>query len=519
MTAHTAAVPLLRDLPLLLRIGLTGAGGALAAWAMPPDAFPPALVLLYAPLFALLAHARGLWSGFLLAWAAAFGFHLLGLSWVGEAFLVEADKFGWMRPIAMAGLPAGLALLAGLAGMAFVALRTGRLVADLLLFAAVWMAAEWLRGHILTGFPWNLPVQTWDGNLGVLQAVAWIGPYGLSLLTVLPAAAIGGFALARPSRAAAIAVLAVLPLALAAGSGYWRLAGAPAAMPTVPGVKLRIVQPNIPQREKWRADKRAEHFRKHLALSASAAEAGVTHIIWPEAATPFLLLEAPDALQALRPVIPSGGALITGTPTRNRDAQGRLQPANSVVVLNGKGQATAVYDKHHLVPFGEYVPLRAWLPVERLTQGRGDFTPGPGPRTLPVPGAPPVSPLVCYEGIFPGAVVADGERPQWLLNVTNDAWFGSSAGPYQHLAIARLRAIEEGLPMVRAANTGISAVIDPYGRIASRLNLGESGTIDTALPAAISVTLYHKIGDRAFALLLAAMGLFRYFRAPWRRTL
>ncbi len=478
---------------------------------MPPDAIPPALIALYTPLFLLLYGVRGSGAGFALGWAAAFGFHLLGLSWVGEAFLVEAEKFGWMRPIAMAGLPAGLAILTGLAGAAFPRLRSGRPAVDLLLFTALILAAEWLRGTILTGFPWNLPVQAWSGQIGMLQAVAWIGPYGLSLLTVLAAAAFAALAIAPLPRAIAIIVLAGLPLAIAAGLGNWRLARAPVEQPSVPGVTLRLVQPNIPQREKWVPEQRAQHLRRHLDLSRGAAAEGVTHIIWPEAATPFLLLDSPDALAVIRAVIPPDGALITGTPRRiANDANGGARFGNAAVILDDTGAATAIYDKHHLVPFGEYVPLRRWLPVERLAQGRGDFTAGPGPQTLPVPGAPPVSPLVCYEGIFPGAVSHPENRPKWLLNITNDAWFGSSAGPHQHLAIARLRAIEEGLPMIRVANTGISATIDPYGRIIHVLGVGVIGVIDSPLPKALPPLSYNLQGKLLFYLILTIIFLFAY---------
>ena len=485
-------------LPLVVRMTVAGAGGAMAAWAMPPDAIPPALLALYAPLFLLLSGARGRGSGFLLGWSAAFGFHLLGLSWVGEAFLVEAEKFGWMRPFAMGGLPAGLALLFGLTGALFVRLRRGKPAADLGLFAGLVLAAEWLRGTILTGFPWNLPVQAWDGFPGVLQAAAWIGPYGLSLLTVLSAAAFGLLAMLPPLRAVLLVALASLPLATAAALGNWRLAEAPAQMPTVPDVKLRLVQPNIPQREKWLPQMRAENFRRHLTMSRDAAAAGVTHVIWPEAATSFLLLDSPDALDAIREVVPPGGALITGTPRKmGESGQGALY-GNSAVILNDAAEPVATYDKHHLVPFGEYVPLRDWLPVERLAAGRGDFTPGPGPQTLAVPGAPPVSPLICYEGIFPLGVREEAKPPEWLLNITNDAWFGSSAGPHQHLAIARLRAIEQGLPLVRVANTGISAVIDPYGRNLHAMAVGTQGVIDTGLPRSLAPTPYSRYGNISF---------------------
>ena len=345
-----------------------------------------------------------------------------------------------------------------------------------------------------------------------------MGPYGLSLFTTLAVAAPAVAFLYPPRKARLAITLAVLPMIIAAAIGILRLGAAPAEMPTVPGVKLRLVQPNIPQREKWIREKQAEHFRLHVDLSADAASQGVTHILWPEAATAFLLLQTPDALAAIREIVPPGGALITGTPRRIDTPLGQGINANAgkignaLVAIDDGGEVAAVYDKHHLVPFGEYVPFRQWLPVERLAAGRGDFAAGPGPQTLQVPGAPPFSPLVCYEAIFPGRSVGDGQHPSWLLNITNDAWFGSSAGPAQHLAIARLRAIEEGLPMARVASTGISAIIDPFGRIVHLIQVGQAGFIDAALPEATAErTIYARTGNVPFfAITLIGLLLSRF---------
>jgi len=335
-----------------------------------------------------------------------------------------------------------------------------------------------------------------------LQGVAWIGPYGLSLLTVAAAAALVPL-LAETGfrRKSAGAALLLAPIAVLAAAGGVRLATAPAPdnLPMVPGVTLRLVQPNIEQREKWRPELRARHFARHLRLSEGAAAAGITHVIWPEAATPFLLTESPEALRQIGAVTPAGGATILGTP-RRRAADGLY--GNAVVTVSHRGKIGEIYDKHQLVPFGEYIPFENWLPLERLAAGRGSFAPGAGPRSVAVPGAPPFSPLVCYEAIFPRKVAASDNRPGWLLNVTNDAWFGKSDGPFQHLSIARLRSIEEGLPMVRVANTGVSAAIDPYGRIIDRLGLGETGVLDIQLPRPVASPLYANAGDGSFVLIL-----------------
>lgn len=474
-----------------VRFALALAAGWLASLALPPAGLMLAQLPAYSLLIALVGRSRTLWGGFGVCWAFAFAYHVSGLSWIGEAFLVDAERFAWMRPFAVSGLPAGLALLAGLAGMAFVWIRrrlAATPLADVLLFAVLFMASEWLRGNILTGFPWNLPIHGWDRALPVLQGVAWAGPYGMSLLAVIAGGALVPLFSAGPWRGRITGALAlVLPLAIAGAAGSVRLANAPAEMPAVEGVRLRLVQPSIPQRDKWRPDLRAAHFEKHLRLSAGAAAAGVTHVIWPEAATAFIVRESPGALAGIAAVTPPGGAVILGTPSRaGSDAPGgEPRFTNAIVVVSGGGEVTATYDKHHLVPFGEYVPLREWLPLERLAPGHGSFSEGPGPQTLSVPGAPPFSPMVCYEAIFPGEVADSAQRPGWLLNLTNDAWFGTSAGPHQHLAIARLRSIEEGLPLVRVASSGITAVLDPYGRMRESLGTGVEGFVDVELPVAL----------------------------------
>ena len=474
----------------LLRALLAFWAGWLGSLALPPVGLMVVQFPAFSLLIALLRRAKTPWGGFGLCWAYAFGFHLFGLSWIGEAFLIDAATFAWMRPFAVSGLPAGLALITGFAGMAFVWVRRwrrGGLMSDILVFAALFMISEWLRGHILTGFPWNLPVHGWNVADAVLQGVAWIGPYGVSLAAVIAAGAL--LPLLTPGRwpvRAGKALLLAAPLLIIAIAGTIRLVSAPAEMPTVPGVMLRLVQPNIPQKDKWRPELQEAHFQKHLDLSRGAAAAGVTHILWPEAATAFLAAESPSALARIGQITPVGGATILGTPRRTATIDGQnYRYTNSVIAVTSDGQVVSVYDKHHLVPFGEYVPLKDWLPIDRLAPGHGGFQEGPGPQTMHVRGAPSVSPLICYEAIFPGDAVDSGLRPGWLLNLTNDAWFGTSAGPYQHLAIARLRSIELGMPLVRVASTGISAVIDSYGRIHNPMGIGQEGVIDMKLPIAL----------------------------------
>jgi apolipoprotein N-acyltransferase len=307
----------------------------------------------------------------------------------------------------------------------------------------------------------------------------------------------------------------ILPAAVWSG-GAMRLGAAPAYGPDdtvamVPGVRLRIVQANIPQQKKWIAELRAGHLQRQIAMSRQPSPNSSirppTHVIWPETAAPFFLANDDAARSVVASAAPPDGALITGAPRRSGEP-GNLRFWNAAHVITGDGRIVANYDKAHLVPFGEYVPLRGILPLDKLVPGQGDFSAGAGRQTLAVPGLPPVSPLICYEAIFPGAVARQDARPGWLLNLTNDAWFGTFAGPQQHFAIAATRAVEEGLPLVRAANTGISAVIDPYGRPVVMLGLGVEGVIDSGLPLALpTLTPYARWGNALPAGLVGIVAL------------
>src|SRR6185312_16391780 len=377
---------------------------------------------------------------FALGWNFGFGFFLVGLYWITAALFVDIAQFWWLVPIALLGTPAGFALFTGLAVWAAQEVRRLfhlRGSARIIVLAVAWSGAEWLRGHILTGFPWNLIGYAWAGDapggLEILQSSAVIGIYGLSLLTVLAAslpARLGDLGRGRHWAAA----VTVLLIALAGGGGAWRLAHAENG--TVPGVKLRLAQPSIPQSLKNDSDALRQNLERLIALSTARGADGVTDVIWPEAAAPPLIERYADLRAALARAVPHGGLLITGS-VRGEPLTGPLDHVwNSLAVLDDSGKIVATYDKFHLVPFGEYVPLAGILPMNKITPGTMGFDEGPGPRTLDLPGLPPVSPLICYEVIFPGAVIDRAHRPEWLLNITNDAWYGESSGPYQHFAIA-----------------------------------------------------------------------------------
>ena len=512
------------------RYGAAAICGGLSTLAMPPLYLFPLLLPAFCGFYWLTHGARTGRQAFAIGWCFGFLHFATGLYWITNALLVDADKFGWLAPFAVSGLAVGLAIFTALVSLGFHLARQqgfARGLAGPLLFALAWTAGEWLRGHVLTGFAWNLLATTWSFSPAMSQSVAVVGAYGLSFITLLAAVAPVAFCSSSlgslrdhsvPGLAgrAVMSVLALCGLLLVCGlGGASRLALAPsvAAESTVPGVRLRLVQANIDQRMKWVEAERVTTLRKYLALSTQPGAAPITHVVWPETALPYFLSSEPELLRVLGDIVPKGGLLLTGA-VRAEPMDGSYQVWNSIHGIDDGGRVIATYDKVHLVPFGEYVPLRRVLPLEKIAPGATDFSAGPGPRTLPLPGLPPVSPSICYEAIFPAALVASTEpRAQWLLNVTNDAWFGQSAGPHQHFASARLRAIEQGLPLVRAANTGISAVVDPYGRILAHLVLGREGVLDSPLPIALPLTPYARLGDLTLLMMLAgAAGLILFSR-------
>lgn len=492
--------------------------GAAAALALPPLHILPLLIPAFTGLLWLLAGCRTGRSAVIAGWWFGFGHFVVGFYWTSNALLTDPERYAWALPFAVLGLPAVLAPFPALAVLVTFYVR-GDTFARVLALAAAWAATEWLRGHVLTGFPWNLIGYVWTPLAPLLQITAVIGSYGLGALTVAAAASLA-CATGTGSRRflpAGIAVLGLLALVLV---GVVRLAGDHGS--AVPGVRLRLVQGAIAQHHKWLPKMRVAQVERYAALSRGAADGAPTHLIWPETATPFYLAESPDLLIALGRLVAPGGILLTGAPRHEGGEPPRVW--NSLHALDEAGRIVGTYDKHHLVPFGEYLPLRpvlARLGISKLTDGTIDFSAGRGPRTLTLAGLPPFSPLICYEAIFPDEVVAEGDpRPAWLLNVTNDSWFGDSAGPYQHFAAARVRAIEQGLPLIRAANTGISAIVDPYGRIIAELPLGHSGILDGPLPRPTKgLTPYARFGDvTALALvLLLALGAALRVRAVRRR--
>ncbi|MCC7048445.1 MAG: apolipoprotein N-acyltransferase [Alphaproteobacteria bacterium] len=480
--------------------------GALLALALPPFHLVPLGAIALTGFVWLIDGTRGPRGAFAVGWAFGFGHFLAGLFWIVNALLIFGWKYLPVYPIVVGFLPSILALFTGLAAMATRAVPfrgPGRVLA----LAGLWLAAEWLRGVLFSGFPWNLIGYAWAFSDPMLQIASVFGIWGLSLVTV--AACAMPTVLAERPRApvAGLAAIGAAGLVLVAvyGFGAMRLAGAPApGADPVPGVALRIVQPDVEQVNKWDRQRHEANFLHHLQLSAGEGRRPVTHVIWPETAATFFLAEQKPALDMVARVVPPGGLLLTGAPRRSVEA-GERHLWNSLLAIDDRGSVTASYDKFHLVPLGEYVPFKDYLPLTKIVQGASDYSAGPGPRTLRLAGLPPLSPLICYEVIFPGHVVDRTDRPKWLLNITNDGWYGDSPGPRQHFAQARLRAVEEGLPLVRSANTGISGVIDAYGRVVAKLELGRAGVLDAPLPQALGTpTPFARLGDWAVLAMLLA---------------
>jgi apolipoprotein N-acyltransferase len=497
---------------------LAFAAGVLSVLAMAPVNFWPVLFLTFPTLVWLIDGAGiGRWRGVTVAattgWWFGFGYFVAGLYWIGYAFLVDAPTFGWLLPIAVIGLPAGLAIFTAF-GAALARLLWTRGAARILALGVALTVAEWLRGHLLTGFPWNAFGYALTAPLALAQGVSVIGIWGFTFIAVVVSASPATLADDRAETrwtwlplALGIAVVAGL-----GGFGALRLAGMPTQM--VDGVRLRIMQPNLKQDIRFNYAAKQQVMDRYVALSdrpsgpRSLGVRDATHLIWPESAFPFFLAREPDALAQIARLLQGGTVLITGA-VRLAEPVNPVDPVvyNSIYVIDHDGSIVSQYDKVHLVPFGEYLPFQHLLEslgLQQLTKQRGGFLAGDRRRLLSVPGAPPALPLICYEIIFPGEVMPSGPRPGWIINLTNDGWFGISSGPFQHFQQARMRAIEEGLPLVRAANTGISAVVDPLGRIINSLPLGSEGVIDAPLPEPIGVPIYARFGDIPTGLIIVA---------------
>ncbi len=452
-----------------------GAGAVLALGHSPYD-FPWGGLLALPLIFVL-------WSGVrraaLAGWLVGLGYFAVSLSWIVEPFLVDIARHGWMAPFALVFLAGGLALFWAF-GFGLAKRVAGDRVWGVLALAGSLSLTELTRAWILTGFPWALPGYLW-ADTPVVQVASVLGPHGLGLI-VLTLGFLLGLLRIGP------VLVTVAGFAALWGFGTWRLAQPVADTDIV----VRLVQPNAVQHLKWDPEWMPQFYNRQLAATAAPAARAPDVILWPETAVPFLLGTRADLFAQIANAPQNPKARVILGLRRHTPADGWY---NTLAALAPDGTARQTYDKHHLVPFGEYLPLRPLFDAIGLGGFVGSFQPGLGPRRITLDGLPPFQPLICYEAIFPHEVLRGARRPDWLLQITNDAWFGTWSGPYQHLAQARLRAIEQGLPLARSANTGVSAMIDPFGRVVIALPLGADGFVDAPLPAPLAPTPYARSGE------------------------
>ena len=463
------------------------ATGALCVFLFAPfDAWLLLFVLI--PLFFTLLNAaptrrRALADGFFFG----YGYFMAGTYWIAISLTVDADKFAWMIPFSLFGLSACFTLYFIVLAWLYHALKTPYLTRNVFLFAALWVTVEYLRSIGIFGFPWNLIGYSLVPIGFIRQAASLSGIFGLSLLTMLAVMSIVPLVRGATKRYAQRFHLAAIALI----AGLLALSAYNKSNVTVQDTRIRIVQPNIPQQMKWEEGQVNLIMRTLGSFTQLETDADKPDIIvWPETAVPFTLHDRSDWLPYVAKWIPASSILITGAVTQQADAMG-----NGLAVIDHKAQIQARYAKRQLVPFGEFIPLRTILPLDKIAPGPVDFTRGTETSALTPSSQPPFQPMICYESAFPWLASSDGLRPKWLLTITNDAWFGNSPGPYQHFAMSRVRAVEQGLPVVRAANTGISAVIDANGNVVKSLKLGTQGIIDVALPAYAPPTIYSITGE------------------------
>ncbi|KZM50820.1 apolipoprotein N-acyltransferase [Labrenzia sp. OB1] len=495
--------------------------GAATAFALPPYGLIPVLAITFPCLVWILDGAvepgpgkvrSRLRTGFVLGWLFGFGYFLSGLWWIGAAFLVEAERFAWLMPFAVLAMPVGLALFTGL-GVALAALLWSDRFYRIVLLAACLSLSDWLRGHVLTGFPWNAFGYGVSGSLTLSQTASLVGIYGLTFLTLALAASPAVLADARPLRQRLAALgAAITVLVVVAVYGAVRIASVETQDAAL---DIRIVQPSISQKDKWRPEFRDTIFQTYLDMTEAplggTARVGMPRlVVWPESAVPFLLTQEPDALYRVAGALGEASELVTGAIRAEAGAEGAVY-FNSVYLIGDDGTVRGIYDKVRLVPFGEFVPLRSVLDglgISNLAGPLEGFEAGFQRRELSTAGGLGFLPLICYEAIFPVDLPGKTGAPAFLLNVTNDAWFGRTPGPYQHFAQARMRAIETGLPLIRAANTGISAIVDGTGEVIDALSVFEKGVIDGRLPQSIGKTIYGRFGDATFLIVAILLVLF-----------
>ncbi len=455
--------------------------GALFTLAFAPfNVWPIIFVVIPLFLFSIQSTSKIMqifWNG----WAFGFGHYVTSLYWIANSLTFQSDKFMWLMPFAVLGIPAVLALYTALLGVLTCLFSTNKLI-RVLAFASLWVGFEWIRSNYLFPFPWNLAGYIFEGNNYILQSANVLGLYGASFIVILLSSTL----YIRNKKVWSVYFLICI---FVYSFGSYRFNNQINEFVEYTNVKL--IQPNLTQPHFGDLDLQKEHIIKLVEATVLSPQENITHIIWPEAAYPVMLQDHDKSLKTLATLAPPEGALIFGADRIERDLtpddpERPFKIYNSLMVLDNDKSLLATYDKELLVPFGEYVPMRKYFSImDKIAQGMMDFTPGKNikGKVIDTPTLPPFLPLICYEITIPN--LSTDRQAEWILNITNDLWFGNTIGPYQHLAMARFRAVELGLPVVRVANTGISAVFTAYGEELHRIGYGESGSIVTKIPAPI----------------------------------
>lgn len=489
--------------PFFYRLVLTLLSGITLSFTQAPYNIWPLLFLCFGVLYFLYAQTKTKQQAFLTGFIFALGYFVSGLNWIGNALLVEGNEYRWVWPLAVIALPTLLALFTALyVTISHILFRKDTL-SGFMGFCALLTLSEWVRGYAFTGFPWNLYGYGWGNALSMLQSLSLIGPYGLTLLTVFWGCSIG-LILTNASTKRSVAVITVLSLIAVYEFGIFRLAHSKQEI--VKNTSIHIVQPNIAQADKWKSEKLVENFEQHIALSSIKKTTGTNIIIWPETALPPVFLQSTAVQERITTTLSQNSAiLLTGAlEVTHDDLSGAPLYHNALSLWKDQSTPKRLYSKSHLVPFGEYIPFQKYIPLDPVTNFSG-FARGTGSQTIELGNGLFLSPLICYEIIFPHQAVNKNEpRPDFILTVTNDAWYGNSPGPHQHFMQARFRAIEQGLPVVRSANTGISGLIDPYGHIVKQTQLMQAASITAFLPTrTVQKTFYGMHGDKIFLSLIA----------------
>ena len=484
--------------------------GTFSVLSLPPYYLFFVAIICFSGLFYLLTTSKNLKTSFALGYWFGVGHFALGFSWASNALLVDFNAFGWLYPISILASGAFFGLFSGFATIFTCKFKS--IFSKLLAFASFWTISEWLRSFVLTGFPWNLLGSILTFTPELYQSASIFGTYGLSLITILFCGSPVLFTSDhKPTKTLAILLILFIPITNYV-YGYFRLQKLTDKF-TQQGINVRLIQPSIAQNLKWNKETLEQNFAKHIELSQQKGLENIDIVIWGETASPFALDIDHYHRQQLLQAIPEHGYLITGVVRVQTSPYGHVIPYNSMLIFNKRGDIVDYYDKSHLVPFGEYIPLRQYLPswIKPITNTIANFQAGNGPRSINIPNIPSFGALICYEIIFPSEITNKQNRPQWLINITNDAWYGDSAGPRQHFISTVLRAVEEGLTIVRVANNGISGAITPLGQILANMPLNHVGFLDIKLPQQLSTpTLYGQQGNLiplGLSIILILLGL------------